>query len=84
MRDASVASRDEVLGVVSHDLRTLLQGVALNVSILARGANSGDSPGATKARAANVERMIGRMNRLIGDLLDVASIEAGNCRLREP
>ena len=76
---AEVNSRDEFLGMVSHDLRNLLGAVDLKVSALATATAVGQ-PGAnatTRTCVAAILSMTGRMNRLIGDLLDVASIEAG-------
>ena len=76
--DRSVATRDEFLGMVSHDLRSLLGGVALNAAVLAKHAtNQGDAGSETLRHAVRIQRFTGRMTRLIGDLLDVVSLEAG-------
>jgi signal transduction histidine kinase len=74
--DALVA-RDDFLGMVSHDLRTLLGGIAMRAAMITR-ATAGDAQ-AKKVHndAEHIQRFTARMNRLIGDLLDVASIEAG-------
>lgn len=75
--DATVGRRDEFLSMVSHDLRNELTAVGLSIAqILANVPN--DKRGRTILRCAtNVQRANLRMNRLIGDLLDVASIAAG-------
>lgn len=66
--------RDEVLAMVTHDLRSPLNGVILGTSaILRRGALEEE----TRKRVAAIQRAADRMNRLLQDLLDVASIEAG-------
>ena len=76
--DAAVATRDEFLGMVSHDLRTLLGGIALNAALLAKHATAQGEAGADTLRHADrIQRFTGRMNRLVGDLLDVVSLEAG-------
>ena len=71
--------RDEVLGVVSHDLRNPLSVVRMCVSTLLD-----DPPPPTAAARELVSEMansVDWMERLIQDLLDVASIEAGRLRL---
>jgi len=68
--------RDEVLGVVAHDLRNPLSAIQMQANALKRkGAEPerrNPRPSDTILRAAN------RMNRLIGDLLDITTIEAGH------
>lgn len=75
--DTELAHRDAFLGIVSHDLRNLLSGIVLSANLLADRAT--DSMEGTQALdvAARIERYAARMNRLIGDLVDVASIDAG-------
>jgi len=75
--DHDLANRDDFLGMVSHDLRDLLQGIVLNAAFLADSA-ADDAPGkAALAAAQRIQRSAGRMTRLIGDLVDIASIDAG-------
>lgn len=67
-------AREQVLAVVSHDLRNLLHPIAMNAAHLLHGL----PPGAPERRAVErIERSVEQMERLIEDLLDVASIEAG-------
>jgi signal transduction histidine kinase len=79
--DHAVAHRDDFLGIVSHDLRNLLGGIAGSAKALARQASDSDEGRRTIAETARIERYIARMNRLIGDLVDVASIDAGKLAL---
>lgn len=72
--DEDVAHRDDFLGIVSHDLRNLLSGIVLTASMLAESAPEA---------ATRIQRYAARMNRLIGDLVDVASIEAGKLALEK-
>lgn len=71
--DAAVDNRDHFLGIVSHDLRNLLGGIAFAAS------SFGAPEGTAEATVAvdRIRRYTAHMDRLIGDLLDVASIEAG-------
>jgi signal transduction histidine kinase len=73
--DEALGTRDIFLAMVSHDLRTLLGGIALTAELLAREPPADGST--ILSRAATIQRLTARMNRLIGDLIDVASIEAG-------
>jgi signal transduction histidine kinase len=75
--DESLAARDDFLGMVSHDLRTLLGGIAMRAAMLMRNASEDEVGQRTHKDAESIQRFTARMNRLIGDLLDVASIEAG-------
>jgi signal transduction histidine kinase len=75
--DALLAKRDEFLSMVSHDLRNELSAISLHVGQLMRHASDDAAGGRVFRSATNIRRITLRMNRLIGDLLDVASIEAG-------
>jgi PAS domain S-box-containing protein len=67
--------RDEVLGIVAHDLRNPLSSILLQSQLL-RPPDAG--PDRRSHRPAEViQRAAKRMNRLIRDLLDVSTMEAG-------
>ena len=66
----AVRARDDVLGIVAHDLRNPLNTIVLQLELL-RG-KVGDS----RSLEASV-RAATRMNRMIHELLDVARLEAG-------
>jgi len=69
-------ARDEVLGVVAHDLRNPLNAIQLHTRVLQhRMEKRGEEDGAASARA--IFRSSQRANRLIQDLLDVARMESG-------
>ncbi|HYI02814.1 HAMP domain-containing sensor histidine kinase [Hyalangium sp.] len=79
--DDGLATRDQFMGMVSHDLRTLLGGIALQATLL-KGQAAEDEVGRRTLQAAEtIQRFTARMNRLIGDLMDVASIEEGRIRI---
>ena len=75
--DTEIAHRDDFLGMVSHDLRNLLGGIVLTASMLSDNADDSKGGADVRAGAARIERYAARMNRLIGDLVDVASLDAG-------
>ncbi len=75
--DARLAHRDDFLAMVSHDLRSLLCGILLEISSLAEEATDSPEGERTRATALSLQQYTARMNRLIGDLVDVVSIDAG-------
>jgi signal transduction histidine kinase len=75
--DDALANRDDFLGMVSHDLRNLLNGIVMGVGMLAGEAPDGERGAQTRQDAARLQNYAARMNRLIGDLVDVVSIDAG-------
>jgi signal transduction histidine kinase len=75
--DFSISNRDDFLGIVSHDLRNLLQGIVVNAERLSMRAGEDEAGKQTLAGVKRIERYAARMVRLIGDLVDVASIDAG-------
>lgn len=80
--DQVIANRDDFLGMVSHDLRDILGTIALAAAMLTRRTPDRDfvDP-ATKLLGERIQRGTARMNRLVGDLLDVVALEAGALRL---
>jgi signal transduction histidine kinase len=79
--DEWLATRDQFLGMVSHDLRTLLGGIALQAALLKRDAAEDEVGKKTGQGLEKIQRFTARMNRLIGDLLDVASLQEGRLRV---
>lgn len=79
--DEALANRDDFLGIVSHDLRNLLGGIAVSAEQLSQSASQGEEGEKTLVEMARIQRYCARMDRLIGDLVDVASIDAGRLAL---
>jgi signal transduction histidine kinase len=73
--DETLINRDNFIAMLSHDLRSLLGTIALNVSMLER--QGVDDPARIANYAAAIKRTTAQMTRLVADLLDVASIDAG-------
>ena|GEM_PF-2900312 len=74
---AALATRDEVLGIVSHDLRNPLTSVLLSASLLEEAAE-----GEVKEQIQIIKVAAQRMQRLIRDLLDVARMEGSRLTLK--
>jgi len=75
--DDALATRDDFLGMVSHDLRDLLNGIVVSSQFLAQKLEKHGDSAQLLIETARIERYGARMNRLIGDLVDVASIDSG-------
>jgi signal transduction histidine kinase len=75
--DNAVSHRDDFLGIASHDLRNLLSGIVLNATQLSRDAPDDEAGRKLLARTNSIHRYAARMNRLVGDLVDITSIDAG-------
>ncbi|MBK7861429.1 MAG: HAMP domain-containing histidine kinase [Archangiaceae bacterium] len=77
-KEDAVRARDEVLAVVSHDLRNPLSTILLVSQLAARQSADREAVGKfERIRAAAV-----RMNRLIDDLIEAARVESGGLTLR--
>ena len=75
--DAALATRDDFLGMVCHDLRDLLNGVLVTSQLLAAKLGEHKDGEPLLRDTERIQRYGARMNRLIGDLVDIASIDAG-------
>ncbi len=73
----AIRARDEVLAVVSHDLKNPLEAVLLSAALLLR---SPESPRVRHYGEA-LQRSAARMDRLIRELLDLSRMEAGKFRI---
>jgi PAS domain S-box-containing protein len=68
-------ARDDVLGIVAHDLRNPLNTILVQANLLRRRTEEVERRSQKPAQV--IERAATRMNRLIEDLLDVTRMEAG-------
>ncbi len=75
--DKALAMRDDFMGIVSHDLLNLLNAMVGISSLIEMEVAQENHVERVVAHARRVQRSGGRMRRLVGDLVDVASIEAG-------
>jgi PAS domain S-box-containing protein len=70
LAERAVRARDEVLAVVSHDLRTPLNNIRLAAGLMR------DNPESASHHLAIIQRAVQRMESLINDLIDAATIRA--------
>jgi signal transduction histidine kinase len=80
--DQVLTSREDFMAMVSHDLRSLLGGIALSAELLKEVESSAQPFVQVRRYAERIQRFSVRMTRLVGDLMDVASIEAGKLALQ--
>jgi chemotaxis family two-component system sensor kinase Cph1 len=80
---AAVRARDEMLAVVSHDLRNPIGVVELHVEVLRALLAREKSEPSREHRAAieGIHQAARRMTTLVTDLLDAAGVEAGEVKL---
>jgi PAS domain S-box-containing protein len=72
-------ARDDMLGVVSHDLRNPIHSIFMSSSFLQELLPEGMK--VERTQAAVIKRAAERANRLIQDLLDITHIESGRLSL---
>ncbi|MEO8876402.1 MAG: ATP-binding protein [Polyangiaceae bacterium] len=68
--------RDNILAIVSHDLKNPLSTILMSLTVMER-AWGGDDRRKSKKQMGSIKHSADRMDRLIQDLLDTASIEEG-------
>jgi signal transduction histidine kinase len=69
----AAAAKEELLGVVAHDLRNPLGAIMLKAALIEKGADGGN----TRRHAESIVTIATRTEAFIQKLLDAASIEAG-------
>jgi signal transduction histidine kinase len=71
-------ARDEMLGIVAHDLRNPLQVILTNAHVLRRAENAEN----VQKLGQEIEAASRRMSHLIQDLLDIMRLDTGQLRIR--
>ncbi|WP_375770178.1 HAMP domain-containing histidine kinase [Archangium gephyra] len=77
----AVRTREEVLAIVSHDLKNPLGSISLTTQLMRRLLPPGAEGERLLKHTHTIERSVERMDRLIKDLLDMASLQAGQFKL---
>ena len=81
--EAAVATREELLAIVSHDLRNPLGSIVFSAALLQRTTIDGEEGERVHKSAQTILRSADRMTRLIADLLDFAQIQAGKLAVEQ-
>jgi len=74
----AIRVRDDLLGIVSHDLRNPLCLIILHAASLLKKPELAGVGASARKQLEGIRRSAERMTRLIQDLLDSASIDAGH------
>ncbi len=74
----AISTREEILGIVAHDLRNPLNAITIKATLLQRIATA---PMAIQ-QAVSIVRIASRMDHLIKGMLDLAMMEAGRFSIR--
>ncbi len=77
----AIKSRDELLATVSHDLRNPLSTIAMVASLMLVAPAHDEAAKRLRRHAEKLDRAVKRMEHLIRDLQDLASIENGHLSL---
>lgn len=75
--ERAVRTREDLLAIVSHDLRNPLSTVLMGAKQIERFADESETGLRTRKIARTILNATDRMARLITDLLDLAKLEAG-------
>jgi two-component system, chemotaxis family, sensor kinase Cph1 len=80
----AVRARDDLVAVVSHDLRNPLGVIQMQAAVLLQAVGSGTEDFSRRIQTStdHIQRAVRRMNTLIRDLLDLAKLEAGRFTLQ--
>jgi chemotaxis family two-component system sensor kinase Cph1 len=80
----AVRARDDLVAVVSHDLRNPLGVIQMQAAVLLKTVGSGSEELSRRIQtsADHIQRAVRHMNTLIRDLLDLAKLEAGRFTLQ--
>jgi signal transduction histidine kinase len=76
----AVQARDDLLAIVSHDLRNPLSSIHMSIQLLQRGTSLAEEK--RRELADRIARTVVGMRRLIEDLLDASKIESGSFQVQ--
>jgi len=80
----AIQAREDLMAVVSHDIRTPLAVINLHASMLQQMLSPSGNEYAAK-KVASIRQSANQITLLVGDLLDAATIEAGKLAIeRQP
>jgi PAS domain S-box-containing protein len=73
----ALQAREDFLAIVSHDLRNPLNAIVISADLLLRTAPVEERRKFGRRQVETIQRASERMNRLLSDLLDLSSMDAG-------
>lgn len=78
---AAVLLRDEFMAVISHDLRTPLNVIAINAARLAKMVPAGEGADQIRKMCVQIESAVAGVGRMVDDLLDAERLALEKLRL---
>ena len=75
--DLALHNRDEFLAMVAHDLRGYMGQIAFRAAMLIKDTRDDHAGEQTRGIGRGIQHSTAGMTRLVGDLMDIAAIEAG-------
>lgn len=83
--EAALRSRDEFLSIASHELKTPLTSLKLKAQTLRRAMDRGGPLPSEKVQSLldQTDKQVGRLSRLIEDMLDISRIRTGRLAMQE-
>jgi signal transduction histidine kinase len=79
--ERAARAREQTLAIVSHDLRTPLSAIGTATELLRGELGDGAREAGLRGPLEAIRRAVAGMTRLVGDLLDAASVDAGGLSL---
>jgi len=79
--ERAVRTREDILAIVSHDLRNPLNVIGVTADMLRMQADR-ENDARLRSQAQLLRRSVAHMDRLIRDLLDMASLRAGRLSIQ--
>lgn len=80
-REQAIQARDDIIAIVSHDLKNPLSVINLNAMMLMRIPSTENTAEFTRKRVNAILNASDQMTRLISNLLDVARLESGRLKV---
>lgn len=79
---AAIRARDEMMGIVSHDLRNPVQAIKMLAAAISASPDDARAHTTAVEHATVIRRAAQQMDMLIQDLLDVVRIDAGQLHIQ--
>jgi signal transduction histidine kinase len=77
----AITARENLMAIVSHDLRNSLSLAMMGSTVLETALMQDEPRARVQQRVGSIHKGLGKMRRLIEDLLDFSSLEAGHLSL---
>lgn len=84
--EGALQTRDEFLSIASHELKTPLTSLKLYCQLFRKSLGLGRedylTPEKMSSLSSHIDKQVGKLNRLVDDMLDISRIRSGKLTLR--